>query len=171
MPRYRSRRNIQPVNRIKHVVDVSATLAAAAQLDQKLITADDSPVLASRTQVLTGSIVNGLYLKIEVASNEAQDVGAIPNVYLSIFKNPGGNITAPIPNAVGSDDNKRYVIHQEMVMIDNNLGGNPRILFNGVVAIPKGYRRFGPNDELTASILSPQLNIAVCFQAHYKEFR
>ncbi len=153
------------------MVDTSATLAAAAQADQKIITADDSPILASRTQVLTGSTVNGIYLKVECASNEAQDVGAIPNVYMIVWKNPGGNLTAPVPNAVGLDDNKRYVIHQEMVMIDNNLGGNPRILFNGVIAIPKGYRRFGPKDELTVSIISPALNIVFCIQVHYKEFR
>ncbi len=170
MARFRSQ-SLRPIHRIKHVVDSSATLAAAASLNVFLVTTKDAPVLANTTEVETGAKVNGIYLKVEVASNEAQDVGAIPNVYMIITKNPGGNITIPTPNAVGADDNKRFVIHQEMLMIDNNLGGNPRTLFNGVIMIPKGYRRFGPNDTLVATFQSPALDIVVCAQAHYKEFR
>ncbi len=109
-------------------------------------------------------------MKVEVASNETI-ADAITNCYMTVYKSPGGSITAPPANAVGADDNKRFVIHQEMVMLNNPKGGNPRILFNGVIAIPKGYRRFGPNDELKVSILSPTINIIFCIQAHYKEFR
>ena len=44
----------------------------------------------------------------------------------------------PAANAVGGDDNKRYVIHQEMVMVQKITPSNPRTLFKGVIAIPKG---------------------------------
>ncbi len=163
---------LRPVHRIKHVVDGSATLAAAATLTQVLIAAKDAPVLANTTEVETGAKVNGIYLKVEIASNEAIDLGAIPNVYLAIGKDPGGNLAAVVPNAVGTSDNKRFIIHQEMVMITNlGQGSQPRVLFNGVIAIPRGYRRFGPNDTLNMTILSPALDIALCFQVHYKEFR
>ncbi len=162
---------LRPIHRIKHVVDSSATITAGTQLVNTLINTVDAPVLANVTEVETGSTVNGIYLKVEVASNEAQDVGAIPNVYMIIFKNPGGNLATIVANGVGGSDNKRFVIHQEMIMLDNKLGGNPRVLFNGVIAIPKGYRRFAPQDSLQMNILSPALNIALCFQAHFKEFR
>ncbi len=170
MARYR-RMALRPINRIKHVIDNAATLTAGTALNVFLVTADDSPTLANTTEVETGSSVNGIYLRVEVASTEAEDIGAIPNVYMIVTKNPGGNITVPTPNAVGSNDNKRFVIHQEMVMIQNARGGNSRTLFNGVIAIPKGYRRFAPNDTLLCTFLSPQVNIAVCVQCHYKEFR
>ncbi len=153
------------------MVDFSGTQAAASQLDVTLIDAVDAPVLANTAQVETGSKVNGFYLKVECASNEAFDSGAVPNVYLMVFKNPGNNLTLPSASAVGANDNKRFVIHQEMIMINNTIGGNPRILFNGVIAIPRGYRRFGPDDALKVSILSPAINIVVCLQCHYKEFR
>ncbi len=172
MARYRRQMAMRPIDRIKHVVDSSATSGAAGVFTINLALAKDAPVLANTTEVKTGSTINGIYIKIEVASNEAQDVGAIPNAYLIVFKNPGGNLTMPSPNAVGSSDNKRFIIHQEMVMIENTgKGGNARILFNGVVAIPKGYRRMGPNDIIGVGILSPALDMAVCLQAHYKEFR
>ncbi len=162
---------IRPVHRLKHVVDTSATLAKATQLDVELIRGVDAPVLANTTQVETGSKVNGFYIKVEAASNETEVIGAIPNVYIIFTKNQGSAITPPAPNAVGSNDNKRFVIHQEMVMIENSKGGNPRVVFNGVIAIPKGYRRFAPDDRLQLSILSPAIDIAFCLQCHYKEFR
>ncbi len=169
MARFRGA-SMRPIHRIKHVVDFSATLTAGTTLVQDIIKANDAPVLANTTHVETGSKVNGIYLRIEVASNET-DAGAVPNVYLAVWKNPGGNITMAAPNVIGASDNKRFVIHQEMLMLNNLAGGNPRTLFNGVIAIPRGYRRMGPNDILSVSILTPQVNIALCTQVHYKEFR
>jgi len=56
-------------------------------------------------------------------------------------------------------------------MIDNKLGGNPRILFNGVIKIPKGLKRFGPGDLLQIVLLAPALDIVFCEQMIFKEFR
>ncbi len=168
----RARMALRPINRIKHVVDASATVAAAAVNAFNIATATDTPALGSNPAVETGSKINGFYIRVEIASNEAIDLGAIPNVYLMISKNPGGNLTMPAPNAVGVSDNKRFVIHQEMSMIENKgQGSNARTLFNGVVVVPRGMRRMGPLDEWRCSILCPALNTAQCFQAHYKEFR
>jgi len=160
----------RPVNRIKHVVDSSATLASATILPTALVIAVDAPVIANRTEVVTGSKVFGIYLKVVCASNEAFTAG-IPNVYMIVYKNPGGNLTMPAPDAVGSNDNKKFVIHQEMVMLNGADKGVPTTLFNGVIKIPKGYQRFGPNDQIKVDVLAPAIDIAICFQCHYKEFR
>ncbi len=136
----------------------------------QLIVADDNPVLANVSEVETGCRVNGIYLHVEVSrTGTTSDV--LPNVYMIIYKNPGGNVADIIANAVGSSDDKRYVIHQEMVMLQGTNAGNPRTIFNGVIVLPRGYRRFGPNDLLTMRMLSPGVNISVCVQAHWKEFR
>ncbi len=169
--RHRPSMALRPINRIKHVIDFSGTLAKATNLNTVVAQATDTPTLGATASVETGSKINGIYLRVEIASNDPQDLGVIPQVYLTVWKNPGGNILDPNPSAVGSEDNKRFVIHQEMAMIENIRGGNPRTLFNGVVVVPKGYRRNGPNDELTVTVRSPQLDIAVCLQCHYKEFR
>ncbi len=171
MPFHRSRMALRPINRIKHVVDISATLTAGTTIKNVLVASTDTPTLGNSSGVETGSKVNGLYLKVEVASNQVTEAGAIPNVYMMIVKNPGNNITMPAPNAVGVSDNKRFSIHQEMIMIENQVSGNPRILFNGVITIPKGMRRFGPSDKLVCTILSPVIDISFCIQCHYKEFR
>ncbi len=172
MARYRSRMALRPINRIKHVVDNSATVAAAAEGLFVIATAVDAPTLANTTGVETGSTLNGFYIRFEAASNEAIDLGAIPNFYLMIAKNPGGNVNLPAPNAVGADDNKRFVIHQEMTMIENKgQGSNARTVFNGVVVVPKSMRRMAPNDVWTVTSLCPALDTAQCIQIHYKEFR
>ncbi len=170
MGRYRMA--MRPIHRIKHVVDSNAQLASGVQLDIELVKTVDAPVLANTAQVETGAKVNGIYLRVEVGSNEVATVGAVPQCYLAVWKNPGDSIAIADISAVGADKDKRFVIHQEMMMIENTgKGGNPRTLFNGVIAIPKGYRRFGPDDRLECSIRSPSLDIVFCIQCHYKEFR
>ncbi len=171
MARFRS--SMHPVNRIKHVVDLPLNLIAGTQSDSNIIAATDTPVIANTAQVETGSKVNGIYLRVDVASRET-DLAVIPNIYMIVWKNPNGAIKAsefPVANAVGSGITKKLVIHQEMSMLNNVNGGNPRTLFNGVIVIPKGMRRFGPEDELTLSLLSPFLDATTCSQVHYKEFR
>ncbi len=164
--------SLRPINRIKHVVDTSATVGAGTNTGFTIALATDTPTLAAKESVETGCKINGIYLRVEVASNEAIDLGAIPNVYMVFWKNPGGNLTDLFPNNVGANDNKRFGIHQEMSMIENKgQGSNARTLFNGVIAIPKGMRRMGPNDQLEVLILAPALDIVVCIQCHYKEFR
>ncbi len=132
--------------------------------------AKDAPVLASTNQVLTGSTINGIYFNYQVACKTAV-TAAIPQVYLQVVKNPGGNITIPTATAVGASDDKRYTIHQEMIQVENASGGNAKAIFNGVIVIPKGYKRFGPNDELIVQIFAPNIDITYCLQCHYKEFR
>ncbi len=172
MVRYRSRgMALRPINRIKHVVDANYVLASNTVLAQEIAGATDTPTLAVNNSVETGSKINGIYMKIEVIANESAAGGTIPNVYLAVYKNPGGNLTFPNPNAVGVDDNKRFVIHQEMLMFNGVVQGVPRVLFNGVIALPKGMRRFGPNDKLIAAVFAPNVNIMLCYQIHYKEFR
>ncbi len=142
--------------------------ALGVSVDRVLIATTDTPTLGVTNSVETGSKVNGVFLVIEVYGTSS---GALSNVYMMIFKNPGGNLTFPAPNVAGGDDNKKYIIHQEMVMLQKVTPSNPRTLFKGVVAIPRGYRRNGPNDTLTVRLFAPGVNFDFCIQTHYKEFR
>ncbi len=90
-------------------------------------------------------------------------------MYVAI--NPGGTLTLPDPNVVGSFEEKRYVIHQEMVMLQQQSGSNPRTLFSGVIVIPRGLRRMSPNTRIVLATFSPGVTLNACVQCHYKEFR
>ncbi len=170
MARFRTRNSLRPINRIKHVVDVQAAAVPGTGVTHFLVDTTDTPTLAATTEVETGSTVNAIYLKMEVTrTGTTSDV--LANVYMLVGKNPGGNLTLPEPNVVGGNDNKKYVIHQEMIMLQGFNASNPRTLFNGVIVLPRHYRRFGPDDRLQLRVLSPGVNIDYCIQCHYKEFR
>ncbi len=151
------------------MVDIQFAVAAAANQDILVIAATDTPVIANTSEVQTGSTINGFFCSIEVVNTGS--AGVLANCYVIFYKNPGGNTTLPAANLVGASDNKRFVIHQEMVMLQMQDNSNPRTLFKGVIAIPKGYRRFAPNDTLIARVTSPGVEITGCAQFHYKEFR
>ncbi len=168
--RSRSRSSLTPVHRIKHVIDSQGGIVAGTPAPQVLIKAVDAPVLANVTEVETGSKVNGIYLKIE-AVRVGTASGVVANLYLAVMKNPGFNLSDVAAQTVGSNDNKRYVIHQEMIMLQQVDNSNPRTLFNGVIVLPRGMRRFGPNDQLRAILAAPGVAMNFCLQCHYKEFR
>ncbi len=168
MPFRRFNRSIRPVHRIKHMVENQFALGVATQQVTQLVKAVDAPVIANRTEVETASTVNGIFLNVQCA---ATSTAAIANIYMAVVKNPGGNLTFGNVNILGSDDNKKYVIHQEMIMTEKNTTAIPRTLFKGVIALPRGYRRMGINDELQLLTFSPGVTYEVCSEAIYKEFR
>ncbi len=159
---------LRPINRIKHVIDKQAGVVFNNQSNTDLIVSVDSPVISNTTQVVTGSKVHGIYLNVEAYATTG---GALSNVYMMVFKNPGNKLTSPNPNVVGASDVKKYVIHQEMKMLEQKVNGNPRTIFNGVIVIPKGYVRNGPSDKLKVVMFAPGVDINYCIQCHYKEFR
>ncbi len=167
VPRYRQN-NLRPVNRIKHVFDLQVGLTLNTLSTVALVNTVDAPVIANTSEVQTGSSVNAIYLNVEAY---ARTEGALSNVYLAVAKNPGNNLTLPNPNVVGGSDNKKYYIHQEMKMIQQQINGNPRTIFNGVIKVPKLYKRNGPSDRLVLQIFAPGVDINFCVQCHYKEFR
>ncbi len=164
----RQNRSLRPVHRIKHVIDKQAGVVLDTPNFTILALSVDAPVLANVQEVETGSTINGIYLKVEVSADSS---AALANAYMFVAKNPGGNLTFPKPNVVGGDDNKKYIIHQEMVMLQQVTDGNPRTLFNGVIVIPRGYRRMAINDNIFLSVFAPGVNLNLCIQCHYKEFR
>ncbi len=163
---------LRPVHRIKHVVDAEGTVDDSPNVVVDLINTVDAPVLTAPANVETGSKVNGIYLKLEAL--HASGTGR-PNFYMVIFKNPGNNLsTALSPKAIGGNDNKKFVIHQEMIMGSGDAGnGLPRVVFNGVIKIPRGYIRNGPADKLQMILVTGNVGVTFdwCMQCHYKEFR
>ncbi len=166
--RFRSGNQLRPVNRIKHVVDGQGGSALGVTTFETIANTKDAPVLANTTEVVTGSTINGIFLKVEI---NATSSAALSNAYMYIAYNPGGTLTLPNPNVVGSYEEKRFIIHQEMVMLQQQTNSNPRTLFSEVIVIPRGYKRFSPNTKLQLAIFSPGVNLNYCFQSHYKEFR
>ncbi len=166
MPRRYS--NLRPINRVKHVLDSQGGLVIGTQTTVVLANAVDNPTLGTTNEVHLGSTINSLFISCEV---NATSSAALSNVYFQIVKNPGNNLSFANGNVVGTSDNKKYVFHQEMVMLQQVTNSNPRTLFKGVISVPKGYRRMGPNDRINVLLFSPGVTVNFCVQTHYKEFR
>ncbi len=165
---FRRRQALRPVKSYKHIVDLQGGLSGGTQANNLLIDAVDAPVLTGPAGVEVASTIHSIYLKVEVYATAA---GSLSNCYMIIFKNPSNGLTTPTANVVGISDVKKYVIHQEMVMMQQVALGNPRTLFKGVIKIPRGYKRFGQDDALIIGLLSPGVNANFCVQCIYKEFR
>ncbi len=159
---------LHPVNSLKHIVDIQGGLSAGTTTTDNIVKSDDAPVLANVDEVQTGSTVSSIFLNVQVAS---AGTAALANVYLAVYKNPGGSLAAINPQGTGSNDNKRFIIHQEMIMCEKNSTGIPRTLFKGVILIPKSYKRMGYNDTLKIGLRAPGVDFDYCWQAIYKEVR
>ncbi len=161
---------MHPINRTKHVIDSQFATTLGTVVNTVICQSVDATALADTDGCLTGSTTRAIFLNVEVVSTS--ETGVLQNAYLMVAKNPGGNLTFPAPNAVGASDNKKYVIHQEMVMLDSESTTHiPRSIFKGVVVIPKHLQRNAPGDNLFVAVLTPGGTAAWCLQSHYKEFR
>ncbi len=165
---------IRPVNSLKHVID-TATSAVPGGITSVIILAEveDAPLASNPVQIRIGSIINAIYLRVEVLATGSSV--AVPRIYLAIQKNPGNEHPNANPSSIGDSDLRKFIIHQEMTMVgegtDNPI---PRTMFQGVIKIPSRYRRFGVNDRLTANFALDDGEtthiVNACVQCIYKEF-
>lgn len=144
---------------------------------QTVVQAVEAPTLAATNSVARGSTVNGIYLSLFIYSEGGEIANEVPLVDWYIMKNPGGNFTAfsatdlPSPGATDSHDNKRFIFHTEKGLTgggDASLSGVPMV-FKGVLALPRGFRKMNANDTVIVCIRS-NFAIKVCIQAIYKWF-
>ncbi len=160
---------LRPVNSIKHIFDKQGALVVDTKVAEDLVLADDTPTSGAPVKVLTGSTVGSIFLNVQVApTSEA----SIANIYMYILKNPGGNLTSVDGNKVGTSDIKKFVLHQEMIMCQQEATSSiPRTLFKGVIKIPIRMKRMGTNDKLQLILYAPGVTVNYCVQCIYKEFR
>jgi len=174
--RNRKALRLRPVNSLKHVVETNGLVTAAGASITDVINTVPNPLPTITNNVNVGSTVHAIYLRVEVVG--ATSAGGVDNIYMGVFKNPGALLTAPSMDNVGTSDRRKYMIHQEMIMLTpRNLStepGFPRTMFKGVISIPKGYKRNGVEDKLQV-ILQHRTGEATqatnfCIECIYKEF-
>ncbi len=179
MPGYARRfARLHPVESLKHVVETNGSVSGSSASVTDVITTVDSPLSANPNQVKKMSTVSSIYLRVEVSGRVA--AGGINNIYMMVYKNPAALLTPPSVDNVGTSDRRKYVIHQEMLMlapVSTSMAAAfafPRTMFNGVIKIPRGYKRNGVKDKLQV-ILQHRTGEATqttdfCIECIYKEF-
>ena len=165
---------LRPIVTIKHVIDSNGAIVAATKSVTDLVETKDTPS-SFTNEVETGARVRAVYLRVEVIGKDS--AGGVDNVYMYVIKNPGNRLVLPNADQIGASDVKKYVIHQEMMMLDfkGTTSGFPRTLFKGVILVPRGYQRCGTEDRLSVVIQHRQGEATqlteFCLQAIYKEIR
>ncbi len=172
----RFRRNLHPIISTKNVQETSGILPATTDtILTQIAEAEDAPTLAVANSVARGSTINGIFLSIFFYTEGGEVANEVPLVDWYIIKNQGGNMTTfsatgfPTPGASGTNDNKRFIFHTEKGLSGGgnaSLAGVPMV-FKGVIAIPKGYRKMNANDRIE---VAARANFATkfCIQAIYK---
>ncbi len=172
---------IRPVTRLKHIVDTNGGITGATASVNDVINTVDDPASGQANRCATTSIVKSIFLRIEVVGKTP--AGGVDNIYMYVFKNPAADLTFPAVDSVGTSDTRKYVIHQEMLMLTpqatSGAGGGdfrfPRTLFKGVIKIPKHYQRNGLSDKLSV-VIGHRTGEATqtsefCLECIYQEFR
>ncbi len=155
------------INSEKHVVDgtIAIVTTNVVALVAKAVTAPSNTIT---TDCHRGGTIKAIWLSLDVCGIGTSGSNRFVSVYL--MKNPGANLTPPGVLAVGSSNEKKFVIKQWSAMTMRNQDGNPPYHWEGWIKIPKRYQRMGTDDtwDLVFGINSEAGH--GFFNAIYKEY-
>ncbi len=155
------------INSVKHQVDVSAG-TTTANLVSDVAKAVNAPSNTVTTDCHHGSTIKAIWLSLDFCGLGA--TGARQNTIVVLFKNPGANLTAPGVFAIGSSNEKKFVIKTWSSMTMRNQDGNPPYHWEGWIRIPKRYQRMG-TDDIWQIVSGTNVETGhIFFDAIYKEY-
>ncbi len=168
--RFTRRRGMAPIiTSIKnfHAENFGITSTITTKTIAKAVTTP-SPTVDS--DVSHGCIIKAIYLTLDTCGLGGTGVLNVADFYL--MKNPGANLTPPLPISQGGSNEKKFIIKSWSAMIMRNQDGNVPYHWEGWIKIPKRYHRMGTDDIW-------QLNVACTsavtghfsFRAIYKWYR
>ncbi len=99
---------------------------------------------AAPEEVVHGSIIKALWISLDACGTNASGVANNFSAYL--MKNPGASLTPPDATAVGTSNEKKFVIKEWHGMVMRNQDGNAPLHWEGWIKIPRRYHRMGTDD-------------------------
>jgi len=165
---------LPPVNSIKHVVDTNGAISGATVSTTDIATVVNDPDYTTATnQVKTGSRIAAFFLSVQVVLSTP--AGGINNLYMAVLKNPSNQLSVIRPDLIGTEQERKFVIHQEMLMLGNGVDQGSfisKMMFKGVIGLGR-YKRQGIKDKIQV-LLSHRTGEVTqitdfCIQAIYKE--
>ncbi len=131
------------INTEKHVVEdsVAVTTTNVEKILAKAVTAPSNTV---DTDCHRGGHIKAIWLSLNFCGLATS--GVLQDIAVYLIKNPGANLTPPGVFAVGTSNEKKFVIKQWFAMTMRNQDGNPPYHWEGWIKIPKLYQRMGTDD-------------------------
>ncbi len=131
------------VNSIKHIVDNFVAITSTNSVET-IAKAVNSPSNTVTTDCRHGATIKAIWLSLDFCGLATS--GALQDMIVYLIKNPGANLTPPGVFAVGSSNEKKFVIKMWSAMTMRNQDGNPPYHWEGWIKIPKRYQRLGTDD-------------------------
>ncbi len=120
---------------------------SGTQVPLNVAKAVNTPLAGSGAEECSqGAIIKAIWIVLDVCG--LGGTGVLNNFSGYLFKNPGNNLTAPSPNAVGTSNEKKFIFKQWSGMIMRNQDGNAPLHWEGWVKIPRRYQRMGTDDTI-----------------------
>ncbi len=130
----------------------------------------NTPLSTVATDVSQGSLIKAVY--ITIAACGLGGTGVLNSFGAYFAKNPGDNLTLPLPFSVGTSNEKKFVFRQWFAMIMRNQDGNLPFHWEGWIPIPKRYQRMGTDDTLRIAFAnSSALTGHIVISSIYKWYR
>ncbi len=120
----------------------ASTGTSVATID--LAKAVSNPVNTVSNDTQHGCVIKAIWLSLDFCGLAATGVRQRTSVFL--IKNTGANLTVPSAFAVGSSNEKKFVVKMWQQMTMRNQDGNPPYHWEGWIKIPRRYHRMGTDD-------------------------
>ncbi len=155
------------INSEKHIVDdiMAVSSTNTVKLIAKAVTAPSNTIT---TDCHRGGHIKAIWLSLDFCGLAPSASNHRTMAYL--IKNPGDNLTEPGTFAVGSSNEKKFVIKMWSAMTMRNQEGNPPYHWEGWIKIPKRYQRMGTDDTWQIVIGCSADTGHGFFNAIYKEY-
>ncbi len=163
-----SRPSLAIINSEKNVVPNVTAGTAGTQVNviiARSVNAADNTVV---TEVTRGSHIKAIWFELTASTTTETAVGVSTLVDALIIKNPGLNLTVPVPGTVGSSNEKKFVIKIWRTLVGARTQGFPVYHWAGWIKIPKRYQRMGTDDVWQFSFVFTGVNGLVCTNFIYK---
>ncbi len=149
------------------MVDASfgTTAGVTNTIIAKAVTAPSNTV---DTDCHRGGTIKAIWISLDFCGLAAS--GVLQSHIALLMKNPGANLTPPGTFAVGTSNEKKFVIKMWSQMTMRNQDGNPPYHWEGWVKIPKRYQRMGTDDTWVISIGASSSTGHAFFNVIYKEY-
>ncbi len=144
------RRGMAPVvNSIKNIHNAQFGISAAL-FTVDLAKAVTSPSPTVTNDVSHGCVIKAIWISLDVCG--LGGTGVLNTFHAYLMKNPGANLTPPLPISQGGSNEKKFIFKSWTEMIMRNQDGNLPYHWEGWVKIPKRYQRMGTDDEISYNI-------------------
>ncbi len=161
------------INTVKHYVQYTNAALSSGIINTNIIAEGviNTALPVNTHDIKEGSNLYRVYLELWLKGTGSSDGDTQFN--LAVYRNPSGDhtmIAADLNNLMAYSNKKNIMFASQGVLSGAGAGQSVAIIRQWI-KIPKGKRRFGPDDTLEYAIMTTGTGMQRCGLAVYKEFQ